>query len=110
MRFAQHFGTTVEGDDIDFTALKVWARGLHEFFGGNDLGIGRRVFVNTVFGGGVGQIRSDGNIIIRSADLLLLLSNRFAQTVGGGVAAAAFMFFHFGKGEAFGIGSAGKNR
>ena len=109
MRFAQHFGATIEGDDIDFTALKVWARGgLHQFFSGNDLGIGRRVFVNAVFGGGVGQIRSNRNIVAGGADLLLL-GNGFAQTVGSGVAATAGIFFHFGKGEAFGIGSAGKN-
>ena len=109
MRFAQHFSAAIECDDIDFTALKVWACGLHQFFSGNDLGIGRRVFVNAVFGGGVGQIRGNRNIVAGGADLLLL-GNRFAQTVGSGVAAAAGIFFYFGKGEAFGIGSAGKNR
>ena len=109
MRFAQHFGATIEGDDIDVTALKVWACGLHQFFSGNDLGIGRRVFVNTVLGGRIGQIRGNRNIVAGGADLLLL-GNGFAQTVGGGVAAAAGIFFYFGKGEAFGIGSAGKNR
>ena len=82
---------------------------MQQFFSGNHPRIGHRCFGGRASGGGVGQVRSDGDIVIRSAYLLLLLGNGLAQTVGCGMT-AVMVFWYFGKREAFGIGGTGENR